>query len=425
MKRFPASLALLSMAVATLAQTPPKLDLQRTPNGVELRWRNPAGGPQNRLPTYQLETSDDLRQWSPIGSPVRSASSDELHLRSFATDRARAFYRLLARYDTRAKASLASGGAEVFGYGAAFVTELTKLGQISPEQFAAKFPAPTDYLDHVSFDVTQAKFFTDFDADPAKVNAKGLPETEPQRLTDFRLNADELAVFKKNGFVVSERQAMPSFADQFYRIWKDDMPVYVSTDAILHAWHRTYDAMLEELEETFLYENLERLLDGMAGKLAAAAAQAGQGVLKDSVLDADYFIAVARTLLKGKPVPSALGQDARVAKSLKAIQDPEPKLDTYFDLFGAPRAVDFSQFKVRGHYENSPRLGRYFQSVMWLGRTDLRLAGGPLIDSDCTEPHPAPPRELGTAVVLNWLLEQSGQFERWRQFDQIIQVFVG
>ncbi len=332
---------------------------------------------------------------------------------------------MLARYDAIGKAALASGGAEVFGYAAAFAAELEKLGQITPEQFAAKFAFPNNYLDHVSFDVTQAKFFDDFNADPAVINRTRIPEVEPHRLTDFRLSTEERALFAKNGFVVSERLAMPSFGDQFYRVWKDDMPVYISTDALLHAWHRTYDAMLEELEETFLYENLDRLLDGMAGKVAEAAAQAGNGMLKDSVLDADYFLAVARTLLKGKPTPSALGEDARVAKTIAQITATEPQLDTCFDLFGAPRAVDFSQFKVRGHYENSLRLGRYFQAVMWLGRTDLRLAGGPFKDSLCTPPHPAPPRELGTAVVLSWLLNQSDQFERWRQFDQIIQVFVG
>src|SRR5207244_1234534 len=126
-------------------------------------------------------------------------------------------------------------------------------------------------------------------------------------------------------------------------------------------------------EETFFYENLDRLLDGMAGQIAAAAQQAGGNALQESVLDADYFLAVARTLLKGTNVLTALGQDARVAATLKSIKADPPHLDTCFDLFGAPRAVDFSQFKIRGHYENSPRLGRYFQSVMWLGRTDLRL----------------------------------------------------
>jgi len=402
------------------------LEIGRAQNLVELRWRTPAGTQANRLPTFQLESSDDLRQWSPLGPAVRAASADELHLRSFATDKARAFYRLLAHYDPAvAKALLASGGAEVFGYGTAFASELAKIGRISPDEFAARFPAPRNYLDQVSFDVTQARYFSDFNSDPEAINATRIAGVELLRFGDFRLTPAELAVLKKNGFVVSERQSAPNFAEPFYSIWRDHLPVFISTDAILHAWHRTYDAMLEELEETFLYENLDRLLDGMAGKITEASTQAGGGVLKDSVLDADYFLAVARSLLDGRPVPSALNQDARVAKTLAAIQEPEPKLDTCFDLFGAPCAVDFSQFKVRGHYENSPRLGRYFQCVMWLGRTDLRLAGGPFWDSDCTEPHPAPPRELGTAVVLQWLLNRSGLFENWRQFERIITTFVG
>jgi len=152
-------------AVATLhAQEPPLLEIQRAPNAVELRWRTPADATQDRLSSFQVQTSDDMRQWSALGDPLRAASADELHLRSFSSDGARAFYRLLARYDAIAKSVLASGGADVFGYGPTFRAELAKIGLITPEQFAAKFPFPTNYLDHVSFDVTQAKFFDDFDA---------------------------------------------------------------------------------------------------------------------------------------------------------------------------------------------------------------------------------------------------------------------
>src|SRR5262245_31816584 len=100
------------------AQEPPLLDIQRAPSAVELRWRTHASATESRLPSFQLQTSDDLLQWSPLGEPIRAASADELHLRSFANDRARAFYRLLARYDAIAKSALAAGGAEVFGYGA-------------------------------------------------------------------------------------------------------------------------------------------------------------------------------------------------------------------------------------------------------------------------------------------------------------------
>lgn len=411
---------------STRGQGAAALEIGRAQNLVELRWRTPVGTQSSRLPTFQIESSDDLRHWSPLGPAIKPASADELHLRSFATDKARAFYRVLTRYDpSLAKAVLASGGADVFGYSTAFASELAKIGRISPDEFASRFPAPRNYLERITFDVTQARYFSDFSADPEAVNATRLPGVELMRFRDFRLTPAEMAVFKKNGFVVSERQSAPNFAEPFYSIWEDHLPVFISTDAILHAWHRTFDSMLEELEETILYENLDHLLDGMAGKVAEAAAQAGGGVLKDSVLDADYFLAVARSLLDGHPVPGALSQDARVAKTLAAIREAEPKFDPCFDLFGAPRAVDFSEFKVRGHYVNSPRLGRYFQCVMWLGRTDLRLAGGPFADSDCTDPHPAPPRELGTAVVLQWLLNRSGLFENWRQFERVITTFVG
>jgi methionine--tRNA ligase beta chain len=45
-----------------------------------------------------------------------------------------------------------------------------------------------------------------------------------------------------------------------------------------------------------------------------------------------------------------------------------------FPLFGGTRVVDFSQFKVRGHYQASDTLKRYFQAMMWCGRIDLRVA---------------------------------------------------
>src|SRR5205814_462417 len=100
----------------------------------------------------------------------------------------------------------------------------------------------------------------------------------------------------------------------------------------------------------------EKLLEAMATRLPEAWAQAGGGVLKDSILDADYFLAVARSSLAGTnvpPVPSLLGQDARVAATLGDIQAEEMR--TVPDFFGQCRVVDFSQFKVRGHYTHSER----------------------------------------------------------------------
>src|SRR5439155_18476147 len=123
---------------------------------------------------------------------------------------------------------------------------------------------------------------------------------------------------------------------------------------------------------------------------------------------ADYFLAVARSLFNGKPVTTTLDQDERVGKTLKACEGLQLQK---FELFGRERVMDFSQFKVRGHYENSELLKRYFKAMMWCGRTDLRVAGGK--DEHLTA---SSPREMGGAVVLNDLLRRAKKFEQWQQF---------
>jgi hypothetical protein len=147
--------------------------------------------------------------------------------------------------------------------------------------------------------------------------------------------------------------------------------------------------------------------------LPAAQRQYNRGILADSLRDADYFLAVARSLLADQAVQTQLGQDGRAAATLQACERLQLQK---FNLFGRLRAVDFSQFKVRGHYQKSERLGRYFRAMMWCGRIDLRVAGTPA---------EASPRELGAAVVLLDLLRRSGKFEQWQQFDRLLQTFVG
>lgn len=289
-----------------------------------------------------------------------------------------------------------SNNGDVFGYGAAFDARLAKLGQLTPDGFAKRYGSKLSYLPKLTWDPTKASFFDGF----AKAG--------------FKLNPKELALFKRNGFVVSERLGARSFAEIYYRVFTNDLPVFISADSLLHAWHRSYDAVLEELERTYLSKSLDEILAGMAAKLPAGQAAYGKGVLARSVADADYFIAVARSLLAGKQVPTVLGKaDAKVGETLIAVA--AQKLQS-FELFGKQRKMDYSQFKPRGHYEKTEQLKRYFRAMMWLGRIDLRVSG------DGKEDYR---RQLGSAVVLHDLLARSGRFAQWSEFDRMIQTFVG
>ena len=386
------------------------LEISRRGSSLELQWApiQPAGA----VVEYEIQRSRDLGTWERIGSRPVDATGTQLIFPVPATGQ-NAFYRVLGNSTRQIGLHAGTGGAEVFGYAARFADEIKRIGQITPEQFASRYPSGAQYLPAISWDPTTAKFWEAFQTDPEAFNRGLIPSVDKLRNFDFRLSPQELTVFKRNGFVVSERLRTYSFAEGYYRVWNDDLPVFITTDSLLQAWHRSYDAMLEELEETHLTFLLGQLLDGMAAQVPALWKDHGQGALNESILDADFFLAVARSLLTGKQIPTLLSQDARVKATLTAVGN-EQLQD--FQLFGTNRVVDFSQFKIRGHYENSERLGHYFQATMWVGRIDMRVAGNP------EEAHP---RELGSAIVLNELLKQSGQFETWREMDQIIQTFVG
>ena len=128
---------------------------------------------------------------------------------------------------------IAKTAGDVFGYNAAFEEAIAKIGQISRQEFAQRYAGKSvEYLPQISWNPTTAKFWDDFNLDLSENNN---PNRKLWRSHDFRLNASELEIFKKNGFVVSERLGGQSFAELFYRIYNNNLPVFVSTDALLHA----------------------------------------------------------------------------------------------------------------------------------------------------------------------------------------------
>src|SRR5204862_6231628 len=106
-----------------------------------------------------------------------------------------------------------------------------------------------------------------YNTDPAVFN--GTNSYPNLRYFDFRLKTNEFAVFQTNGFVVSQRMQRQSFADVFYDIYTDDLPVFVTTDAILQAWHRTFESILTEIEETCLQPKLSEMINAMSAQVPA------------------------------------------------------------------------------------------------------------------------------------------------------------
>ena len=397
------------------------LSVQPFGAGLELSWpgslRLTSG--QTVYPRFEIHESSDLKSWRALAPPLHSAGADTMKY-SLNPAQPRWFYKLFADWSPIAVHAPVLGGDQVFGYATAFDEELQRIGQISPQAFAERYRITSAYLPGIDWDPTTGQYWDLFATDPETNNVGRNPYQEGYRHYDFRLNSTELAVLQQNGFVATPRLGSTNFSEVFYQLWNDDLPVFISADSVLQAWHRSYDNMLIELEYFWLSTLIESILEGMAAEFAAARQEAVPGVLDSSLEHADFFLTVARSLFRGSNVVSALGQEMRVEATLAAIGREQLECVTLFDH---SRQVDFSQFKPRGHYAERVRLQRYFQTVMWLGRIDLRVAGD---DRDCAGGRfPASPHQFGTAVVLTRLLARSGQFENWRRLDRVLQTFVG
>src|SRR5688500_9222446 len=267
----------LSCPGLLLGSDAPELSISRKDSTVELSWPaafRTADGAITR-PFFELDRSADLQKWTPFGERLRDAKAteDTTLKHSIGLNAAPGFYRLKSFAPQISQ--LASDGSEVFGFADAFSGELNRLGQISVGDFGTIFQPPADYLETFRWDPTTARYWSDFNVNPNSFN-QGKDYGKPgYRTKDYRLNSAELAAFQQNGFVVSARlgpggqPTSDSFADEFYEIWFNDLPVFISTDAILQAWHRTYDSILAETEETYLFESLRTMLDEMSARLPA------------------------------------------------------------------------------------------------------------------------------------------------------------
>ncbi|TMW64938.1 hypothetical protein Poli38472_009105 [Pythium oligandrum] len=318
---------------------------------------------------------------------------------------------------------------------AAFTTYLQAQGQHKTHEDLLREYAPEKAPSEASVTLEECRFYDEFMRSPQDANAaneqareeakkthaaeyvdkimasRAHHELKKDRQYDFRLEIHEQERLKQNGFVVSSRLHAESFAEIYYRLYTDDMPVYITTDSVLHAWHRSFDAFLVDLEEQELLPLLQKVLDDTS---AACKGLVGDGALRNAILDVDLFLTVAKSLLLDEQQQGLASNNSRVASLYKMIENEEM---TSINIFGIERSVDFSLFKPRGHYSKSEELQRYFRTVTWLGTVDFRVDNGEDAANDRYQ--------LQCAILLVHCLRVSKQINHIKGFAEIIATIVG
>ena len=188
----------------------------------------------------------------------------------------------------------------------------------------------------------------------------------------YALTPYEKELLSEHGFVVTSRLSRRTMFRAFGEIWNNDLPVFVSTDAILQAVHVSYDNVLKEVERTVLAPRLNTLLTDLRLQVPILADRYSTETRMQQMLrDVDLYLTVAHILLGAPATPYFFENSGNVQVILNDIASASPR---NLPLFAATeRTMDFSQFIVRGHYTQDSLLGRYFRSMIWLGRTELML----------------------------------------------------
>ena len=239
----------------------------------------------------------------------------------------------------------------------------------------------------------------------------------------FELTDYERSLIDRHGFMVTERLAPNSFADGFWNIYKKDLPVFLSTDAILHALHMSYDLLLQDTERAILIPRLAVLLDELHAALPALEARyAAEPRMQASLRDVDVYLTVPRTLLAGASVAPRWPENrATVDELLALIAAENPATYTLFSE--TCRHLDFSQFTPRGHYTDEPALTRYFQAMMWLGRTEIYLIAPETVD--CRPTDADVQRQTLMALLLAEAMEMGRSETVLQEINDILGFFVG
>ncbi len=238
----------------------------------------------------------------------------------------------------------------------------------------------------------------------------------------YALTAYEKELLGQHGFVVSSRLSKRSTFEALCEIYERDLPVFVSTDAILHAIHFSYDRILQDLERVRLATELSTLLKSLKNQLPSLEQRYGSAAgMRASLHDVDVYLTVPLALLGEQAQPYYSENATVIADLLAKIAALAPVQMPFFA--STPRDVDFSQFTPRGHYTHDTYLRSYFQAMIWLGRTQLYLIQPAGVIPRCTEADVQ--RQSIDAVLVAEAVRLAGAASSLGMIDSTLKFLVG
>ena len=286
---------------------------------------------------------------------------------------------------------------------------LTTHQNMSTEDLLRMYPA-NKFLENIKSNSESAIYFDSID-------------------TYYNLTDYEKSLLETHGFMVSERLSNISFGQAFLEIFHHDLPVFISTDAILHAFHVSYDRILKDVETAMLLDKLTGILQSLKNSIPKLENKYSSNPEMLTMLkDVDVYVTVPLKLLEQNVNPYYPDNQEMIDSILFWID--REKSDKSIIFSNNCRIIDWSQFKPRGHYTDDGFTGSslegYFRAMMWLGRIELYLLPPSSAPVEC------PPqtfediqRQTIDALLIKELFDMAGIESQYEEMENVLKFFVG
>lgn len=190
----------------------------------------------------------------------------------------------------------------------------------------------------------------------------------------YSLNEGQLEQLRQTGFVVT-----PDDYREFHTVYEhtegSDLPVFVTVDSVLHVYHLLFDKLLRDLEDELFYAKICDLAAALEAVTGQQYASCKDTALAEAARHAWAYCVVARQLIEDSP-PQVPADVADLVKPELELIEAHAGFDSSLVLTvdqSKPFNEDYSQYVPRGHYTRSEQRQRYFKTLMWYGRANMRL----------------------------------------------------
>lgn len=231
----------------------------------------------------------------------------------------------------------------------------------------------------------------------------------------FELSPKARDLLIKNGFVVVPNQYEKEFFSLYERNRYEPLPLFVTTDSVLHNYHLFFDHLLRVVETEKLAGELKELNKAMlAQSLKQYEVVKGADWENAAKRNVGFFAVASKLMEPNVEIPSFV-QDV-VKKELALIDNHHGiAVSPLMNAGGSDDPVnalqeDYSQYMPRGHYERTELLQNYFKSMMWYGRLTFRLK-----NED----------ETRSAALITLALDQGKNRVSWDKIYAATNFFVG